>query len=374
MFGTKRFKDGAWRLAVYDRRTKKTVNTTVRAPNTRAGAKEADLALLKQVAKVEGGVHDGGMTVAELFDRWLRVKAPTWSPKTVDTNTQGVRHLAAHLGHYKISELRPTHIEDCYEQFQTIMAMSTVHRIHNTLHNALEQARRWDLIATNPAGRVTPPRVERRKNTTPDPDQLLRLFAAVQVQPDLAAFTQLASTTGARRGTVAALRWSNVDLERGTVIYVNKFTTTNRGQVEMVGSKTGRLYQVTIGLDVNAALRRWRIVQKERAIALGTSMPDDPWVFTSPLDPTQPRPLFHWTREWRRLTQAVDPTGGLDHVRLHDLKHYAATQLLANGVPVLQVAERLAMSPALLMSLYGHAIPANDRELADVFDRLHRPG
>ena len=374
MRGTKRFKAGAWRLQVWDATSRKSITATVKAPNNKTGAKEADAALRKLVDKVERGDHVTDMRMAELFTMWLRVKTPTWEPKTVDTTTSGVRHLNKQLGHAKVARLRAVHIEDCYAELSTTLSPASVRRIHGILHAALEQAKRWGLIETNPAHLVTPPRVERRHNTTPTPDQLIQLLNEVQARPDLAAFVQLASTTGARRGSVSALRWSNIDLERGTILFLNKLSVTSTGVVEQVGNKTGRQYGVAIGLDVNASLRRWRNEQREQVMRLGVPMPEDPWVFTSPLDPHNPRSPGHWSREWRRLTRRVDPTGGLDHIRLHDLKHYAATQLLAGGVPLLQVADRLGMSPALLLSLYGHAIPAADRELADVFDRIHRSG
>ncbi len=84
-----------------------------------------------------------------------------------------------------MARLRAVHIEDCYAELAKTLSPASVRRIHGILHAALEQAKKWDLIEGNPAHYVTPPRVERRRNTTPTPDQLIRLLAGIHAQADL---------------------------------------------------------------------------------------------------------------------------------------------------------------------------------------------
>ena len=72
------------------------------------------------------------------------------------------------------------------------------------------------------------------------------------------------------------------------------------------------------------------------------------------------------TSSWHRHRVAV----GLEHLRFHDLRHLHATTLLAAGVPVNTVADRMGHASArMTLDVYGHAIPAHDRMAADVVGR-----
>jgi integrase len=73
------------------------------------------------------------------------------------------------------------------------------------------------------------------------------------------------------------------------------------------------------------------------------------------------------TRRWERLREKA----GLDDVRLHDLRHFVATQLLGAAVDPRTVAGRLGhANPAVTMAVYGHFLPEKDRDAADFLDGL----
>lgn len=73
------------------------------------------------------------------------------------------------------------------------------------------------------------------------------------------------------------------------------------------------------------------------------------------------------TRRFRRLCDSA----GLEGVRLHDLRHYVATQLLAAGVDVRTVAGRLGhRNAATTLNVYAHFVPEADRRAADVLAGL----
>ncbi|HVW31799.1 MAG TPA: site-specific integrase [Acidimicrobiia bacterium] len=91
-------------------------------------------------------------------------------------------------------------------------------RTHNVLHRALVQAVRWGWIGVDPAAAATPPRLPTRDIRPPTPEQVRLLFArAAEENPAFAVFLQLAAATGARRGELIALRWTDVNLAAGTV-------------------------------------------------------------------------------------------------------------------------------------------------------------
>jgi integrase len=88
-------------------------------------------------------------------------------------------------------------------------------------------------------------------------------------------------------------------------------------------------------------------------------------MFTSPIGtPVDPRNVF---REFRKLLARA----GLPPVRLHDLRHTAASLLLAQNVPARGVMEILGHSQiALTMNTYSHVAPEVSREAADRMARM----
>lgn len=108
-------------------------------------------------------------------------------------------------------------------------------------------------------------------------------------------------------------------------------------------------------------LRKHLVAVKERALAAGVGRVADPYVFSSELDGSVPLRPWVISARWRRLADAHAPG-----VRLHDLRHFAATQMLAVGVPVKDVSGRLGHgSAAMTLDVYGHHIAAADQGAAD---------
>jgi hypothetical protein len=156
--GHKRFRAGAWRLTVEgppDPITGKRqqVYRTVREPNTRAGAKAADIELSKLVVEVDAQrvLPSSGVTVGQLMERWVAHRRPGWeerSPGQPDATLARIRdHITPKLGNVAVDRLRPIDVDNLYASWRaTGMSESTVRRMHAILHAALTQAVRWDLI------------------------------------------------------------------------------------------------------------------------------------------------------------------------------------------------------------------------------------
>ncbi|HEX9991637.1 MAG TPA: site-specific integrase [Acidimicrobiales bacterium] len=376
MRGTLRWKDGAWRLQVsapgIDNK-RRFVTRTVRAPNTRTGRREAESALAKLVAEVEAGqlAATAPPTVGQVIERWLTLRSADWSPKTaVEMRGHAARHVTPAIGHLRVDRLRVAHLDALYAaQRDAGLSPGTVRQTHKIVHAALEQARRWGLVTTNVAGLAEPPKVGRAKVRPPERDELGRLLAAVEGQPELWCWLRVAAVTGARRGTVCALRWPDIDFDAGTVTFTRALTLGD-GVVVEKSTKTDRPYRIALDADTVAALRAHRTRMAERAMAAGRRLAVDGFVFSPPTPPdgTVPWRPDSTSRRFARIARRA----GVEGVRLHDLRHFVATQLLAAGVDVRTVAGRLGQSGTLALSLYGHFVPAADRvaaqRIADVVD------
>lgn len=93
---------------------------------------------------------------------------------------------------------------------------STVRQHHAILSGAFGQAVKWGWCPINVAKMTSPPVVRPKRIVPPTPDQVRAIAKlAEERNPDLAALIMLAAVTGARRGELCALRWSDLDLPSG---------------------------------------------------------------------------------------------------------------------------------------------------------------
>jgi integrase len=252
------------------------------------------------------------------------------------------------------------------------LAPKTVQYCHTILRCALEDARIDGLVDTNPADQARPPRLDPVDDEAQDlkawtGEQAAAFLAFVDDHP-LRAVWHLALGTGARRGEVLGLRWQDVDLDGG-LVRIRRALTVVDATPRLLGTKTSRSRALHLGPSVVEALRREQQVQHRRK-AEATSW-QDRWglVFTdddgSPVDP------MVVTQEFRALVREAP----VPIIRLHDLRHTHASLLLADGVPIKVVSERLGHTTiAMTLDVYGHLLPGMDAEAADRFDDiLNRP-
>jgi integrase len=244
-----------------------------------------------------------------------------------------------------------------------------VRKVHVILHAAFAQALKWGLIASNPADAATAPSTPASRITPPSPDALAGALAQIdELDPDFGVFLRLAATTGARRSQLCALRWTDVDLPGATITFARGLVLGGPG-VGLVErpTKTGQIWKVSLAPGTARRLEDYRAVCASRAEAVRVELPGDAFVFAVPPDGSRPWRPENVTARWSRLRRKV----GLDGCRLHDLRHYVATQLLGADVDPRTVAGRLGhANPNVTMTVYGHFLPEKDRAAADFLDEL----
>jgi integrase len=168
-------------------------------------------------------------------------------------------------------------------------------------------------------------------------------------------------STGARRSQLLALRWSDLDEERAAVAFTRALVEGPDGP-ELRSTKTHRTYRVELDvetLDVLLAHRSWATA---RAHSIGVELKTDAFVFSSRPDGAKP-----WLPNWvTKRFIAARRAAGLPHFRLHDLRHFMATVMLAAGVPIATVSQRLSHARAsTTLNVYAHSVPGGDRMAAE---------
>lgn len=297
-------------------------------------------------------------TVSTFLDSWLEGTRSSVRPRTFVSYSQIVRdHLKPALGRISLARLQPQQVQQLYARLLSAgRAPKTVRNIHVTLHRALAQAQRWRLVPTNIADLVDPPRAPRREMRALTPEQARQVLDAAR-SDDLGALWTVALTTGLREGELLALRWPDVDLDRGSLRVVASLIRIVGQEPQLVEPKSRRSRrQVELSAAAVKALRQHR-----------NNAPSIGFVFARP----DGRPLSVTTtwKRWRALLERAK----VPAMPFHSTRHSAATLLLSRGVHPKIVSEMLGHSTvAITLDVYSHVTPAMHREAANVMDDLLR--
>jgi integrase len=366
--GTKRKRsEGVWELRVYVGRDPETGHPKQISKTFRGGARAADDALRDLVDKYGEGRPDGfGATVSQLLDKWLEeCERLDLSPTTLRTyRSQVEQTIRPRLGKLSLARLTPKHLDDLYGEMKDAgKSAKTIRNHHAIISSALHQAVRWGWVRENVADRAKPPRVSQRRVKAPLVDNVRSVIEAAEDRdPRLAPLLMLAALTGMRRGELCALRWTDVDLEAGE-LEVSRSVVVVPGGLAEKSTKTDRSRRVALDEVGVALLTRHRAMVDRWAADAETSVPDDAFVFSPYEDGSQPFRPDNVTNFFTRVRDSLN----LKEVRLHDLRHFTATQLIGAGVDVRTVAGRLGHSdPSMTLRVYSHVIEERDRAAAAI--------
>lgn len=335
-----------------------------------ATADEARQKLTRAQAQADSGQTPppARSTTAAYLRRWLAAKEPGLRPESFRRYREAVElHLIPTIGRVRLARLTPTDIEAAYAGLRAKgLSGTSVQLVHGILRKALHDAERRNEVARNVATLVDAPRRSTAETRPLTSTEALRLLEAARGD-ELEAFYTLALTTGLRLGELQALRWRDVDVERRRM----RVSATLAGIVDhapvFAPPKTQRSRrEVHLSAFAADSLRQHRARQLEQRLLVGPIWEDHDLVFANgrgrPLDANNIR-----ERSFRRLLQRA----GLRPMRFHDLRHAAASLLLAQGVNVKVIAEMLGHADVTVtLRVYAHLMPSAQQEAADAMDRL----
>lgn len=204
-------------------------------------------------------------------------------------------------------------------------------------------------LARNVAGSMRKvPRI-RREMATYTPDEIGKVLRAAD--KDRSGHLWYLALTGLRRGEIAGLRWSDIDLDEGTVSVERVRVQAGAGVVVENAPKT-RSSRRTLPLDAGlvAVLKRASARYAQERLALGAMHVDSGYVAVDEAgNPYTPDTL---TRMWSKATKAA----GVRPIRLHDARHSCGTALHLRGVPLAVIAKWLGHADAETTArIYAHS-------------------
>ena len=321
------------------------------------------------------------VTLEEFSKIYLDAKVKTLSPSTYDFYKRAIEtKILPALGFHKMNQIKPAHIQAFINQLCGLskqkrdgsqdtepLKPSSIRRYLTVVQSIFKLAIKQSIIESSPAKaelleipRVVTPKIE--VFTKQEAAEMLALLELEDLQ--FQVFIQLAIMTGARRGELTALKFSDFD-------YVNNKVTIERAAVKLKGKptqiKAPKDYEVrTVAvnpycIDLVKLLRAEKDRQAER---LGSQWHENNWLFTQNngeiMNPQTPTKQF---------SKFLDKSG-LKRRKLHSLRHTSATLLLYGGVNIKQVQERLGHGDITTTNKYLHYISEADEQAANVLQDM----
>lgn len=250
----------------------------------------------------------------------------------------------------------------------TTLADTTIVKYHRILSSILTTAVQWQVIPSNPCGRVKPPHVEYKEAPVLDEIQLDNLINCLDNEPlKYKTIVMLVLYTGMRRGELCGLNWSDIDFDR-SVVHITKalLYTPENGLFEDTPKTRQSHRAVSIPQEMIILLKQWKIEQCKQKFLLGDQWKNSEKVFTSnDGDLMRPDSLTAWFQRFIKRNN-------LPNAHLHTLRHISATLLIAGGVDVATVSNRLGhANKSTTLNIYTHAIKSDAAAANLLQDILH---
>ena len=375
----------------YDSAGKKLYKSMTWRPDPKLTPKQIEKELNKVTVQFEERVKSGlesndpRLTLADFVPQYLAIKKGTLSPITYERYEHTInRIIIPQLGHLKLTAIKPIHIQnfikylsesECVFVFKNgetkkqgkKPSASTVRRYLAIVQSILNQAVKLEIIPYNPAKaeKLTIPKSATPKVEIFTKQEAAQMLECLEDEPlQFKVLVQLAIMTGARRGELVALKFSDIDYNTGRI-------TIERAAVKLTGQpittkppKDYEVRSVVVPAECIELIQELKAEKEQEAEKLGDQWIEGGWIFTqwngeimNPMTPTK----------WFEKFLAKN---GLKHRKFHSLRHTSATLLLYGGASIKQVQGRLGHGDIETTNKYLHYIAEADSESANILQNM----
>ncbi|MDQ0176046.1 tyrosine-type recombinase/integrase [Bacillus chungangensis] len=342
-----------------------------RRADSKKEAQQKVMAAIEEIKKKDRGEINTDLeniTVKELFEKWFEL---IMKRKLKETTFKEYYNAANYriipvLGSIRVKDLNTImlqkYINDLIDEG---LSPRYIEYISTIFYGALETARKWKVIQTNPLIDVEKPRPRRIEYITWTLDEMNRFLHLTKLS-NLRLFTivSTATKTGLRRGEILSLKWSDVDFENKTIC-VERSLVYDKNGFRFTTPKTSSSNRVIkIGDSLIRDFKRWKTNQNEIKMVLRKSYEDHDLIFSTQTGkPIFPRSLTH------DFNKAIK-VAGVPKIRFHDLRHTHATICLEAGMSLKEVQDRLGHSSIKTTGdVYAHVTDAMKEKTVDLFEK-----
>ena len=333
--------------------------------------------------KCKGGeVADSNMRLRDFIPQYLETVSVTMSPTTLHLYEQVIsNHILPKLGGKKLTDIKPLHVQKFIKYLSELenksptnntgkLSATTIRRYLCVLQSILRLAVKLDIIAVNPAKaeKLTLP-----KKVTPKIEIFTKAEAAemlncLQTEPlQFQTFIQLAIITGARRGELVALKFSDFDYDKCEVTISRAVIKVDGSDYQIKPPKDYEVRTVTVNEHCIELVKQLQAEQERERERLGSKWAGEEWLFTK-----WNGEIMNVQTPTRQFSKFLE-RHNLKHRKLHSLRHTSATLLLYGGINIRQVQSRLGHSELETTQKYLHHLSEADVEAANVLTNMLEP-
>ena len=323
-----------------------------------------------------GFIEDSSTAFQDYAEGWLS-RQRKYAPSTLASYRRLLEVVYPFIGAIPLCKLRPLAIENMLSQLRKRknrrgqpVRESTVQHYLSAVSAVLSDAKRNEIIQTNPARMIDLPTTNRMEQHIPTVQEVQRLLQALSMEPrHFRVFYLLAMATGCRRGELCALRWSDFrSVSGGFILTVSRSRSSVPGKGIVEGStKNGKSREVYLSSDLRGILLAYKRRKQMEADKQRRRL--SPYLFTD-----EQGQLVHPDTFTKRLRKIYDAIGFPREYHLHTLRHYFVTSLLHCGVDKQTVADLVGHADTgFLERTYCHPQQAQKEQAADSMLTMLRP-
>ncbi|MGE7975550.1 tyrosine-type recombinase/integrase [Bacillus cereus] len=329
--------------------------------------KEAENALTKLLSEVHTGnyVEPSKLSYGEYLQDWFNTKKHSVGIQTAKVLKGYLNsRIIPSLGDIKLAKLTSLHMQNYVNSLRDDgLKRGIIEKVIKIIRNSLEHAIDLELITKNVAAKTKLPKGDKDELTVWN-EQEVKLFLKAAQDSRYAIVFHMALVTGMRQGELLGLRWKDVDLEKGHLTISQ--TLSHDGKTFLLGGKTkSSLRKILLPASTIAKLKKHRAVVLKEKLSQSEEYQDNDLVMCTPSGtPINPANV-------RRSLNALIKKAAVPKIRFHDLRHTHATLLLAKGVNVKVISERLGHSNIkITLDTYSHVLPTMQEDAINKIEEI----
>ena len=356
--------------------------------------KDAEVELAKFVTEVQNGlVIDGkSLKFSEFTEIWKRdYGSKELAPSTYKRYCRMLEtRLLPYFGHFYINKIKPTDIMKFYDLLEKDTQLvrkkgnngsktkkplsgKTILEHHRLLRAMLHKAVYWQLIVTNPAERVQPPKARKPKRRSYDDEQTKILLENLELLPNEDTKYKIAIIltvfTGVRLGELMGLEWQDVDFKNG-IISINRSSQylADMGVFTKVPKTESSIREIAIPEFIISLLEEYKLWYEEQKSIYGELwMNSDRLFVQADGKPMHPSTISKW------FVKYVGQIG-LPVINFHGLRHTNASLLVAQNIDIAVISARLGHAQiSTTLDFYVHPLLSHNRKAGYALENLLLP-
>ncbi|DAA88427.1 TPA: hypothetical protein CPT87_05055 [Candidatus Gastranaerophilales bacterium HUM_5] len=314
--------------------------------------------------------------------------------RTIDGYKKILPRICAEIGHIKLVDLRPQHLNKFYEQLSKDgmnlrtggrLSNKTIHEYHCFIRTVLSQAEKEMLVPYNVASKATPPKVIKQEAHYLEQEDIETILKYLVNEPlKWQVALNLLIFTGCRRSEIIGLKWDKINFKNNTItIDSNALYTKDRGVYTDTTKTEASNRVISIPAELVVLIKKYKKEYNEIRMLLADKWQNDNFVFVQETGKVMhPDSLTDYCAKFRKKYNKTIEKENKDlppnnciklipRINPHSFRHTQASLLFFNGNGAITISKRLGHAKvSTTTDIYSHVMQKADEKAADTLANI----